>query len=277
MILPLKQILSISRPRFWIYLLGPFLIGITPILTSTNINLTQIAIWFIYFSLPANFLVYGINDFSDQDTDQFNPKKQQYEQKFHSSQKRFFLTQALIQAPFIVALFWLSKLQLFLLISFLFFSLGYSLKPIRAKAIPLIDTIFNSLYFIPGLFSYSLLSNKFTDPKVVLAALFWCMAMHAYSAIPDITADQKAKLNTVATMLGAPKTLFFCGLCYLASGIITYYLIGLTSVILTSVYLIMILISYKNLKSNKGIFSIYKKFPLLNTLSGFIIFLTLIT
>jgi 4-hydroxybenzoate polyprenyltransferase len=33
----------------------------------------------LYFTIPANLLIYGINDIADYDTDKKNPKKQAYE------------------------------------------------------------------------------------------------------------------------------------------------------------------------------------------------------
>lgn len=44
--------------------------------------------------------------------------------------------------------------------------------------------------------------------------------MHAYSAIPDIQADQKAGIATVATVLGARWTSRYCIFLYVASGIL---------------------------------------------------------
>jgi 4-hydroxybenzoate polyprenyltransferase len=43
------------------------------------------------------------------------------------------------------------------------------------------------------------------------------MAMHAYSAVPDISADREADLQTVATLYGKNGTLLFCIICYLLS------------------------------------------------------------
>ena len=76
-----KTLLSISRPRFWHYLIGPRLIGYTASLSHLGDFGQQRWFWvfLVYFSFPANLLVYGVNDISDGDTDQHNPKKKGYE------------------------------------------------------------------------------------------------------------------------------------------------------------------------------------------------------
>ena len=73
----LSYLLKISRPRFWIYLLGPYLIGIIAATDTVDILYT-IPFWigFLYFLFPANLLIYGANDISDYQTDQHNQKKQ---------------------------------------------------------------------------------------------------------------------------------------------------------------------------------------------------------
>jgi len=48
------------------------------------------------------------------------------------------------------------------------------------------------------------------------------MAMHAYSAIPDIQADTEAEIKTVATLYGKTGTLIFCIVCYLLAIILSF-------------------------------------------------------
>jgi lycopene elongase/hydratase (dihydrobisanhydrobacterioruberin-forming) len=46
------------------------------------------------------------------------------------------------------------------------------------------------------------------------------MAMHAYSAIPDIQPDTEAGLTTTAVYLGKQGTLIYCGLLWVAAAIL---------------------------------------------------------
>jgi lycopene elongase/hydratase (dihydrobisanhydrobacterioruberin-forming) len=99
----LSRVLRISRPRFWIYELGPFMIGILgglltyvlmvqggastyaiaeiglgPVTSVAEIfrnHWVSIMIFAVYFLISANIRIYGINDIYDYETDKLNPKK----------------------------------------------------------------------------------------------------------------------------------------------------------------------------------------------------------
>ena len=73
----LKRILKISRPRFWIYELGPYIVGVVAAAQSDHFVwlFPAVIIFFIFFAYPANIYIYGINDIYDYETDKLNPKK----------------------------------------------------------------------------------------------------------------------------------------------------------------------------------------------------------
>lgn len=329
-------VLRVSRPRFWLYLFGPFLIGIVaairiedwlrldflarlralryfqeglfagiPLLIS-NLWQEQPELLFGiagmtvlllgYFLFPANLLVYGVNDLFDAETDALNPKKQGYESRL--TEKRIphlIIYIVLAQAPWILLA--LSSLMFspfspmavvpgLLLCLFFFFAIFYSAPPIRAKARPFIDSAFNILYLFPGLISYVSLSPalngfqmEFRFPWLAtLAGACWCMAMHAYSAVPDIEADTRARLRTIATELGARKTLILCSMLYTTSAIIACFIIDSTALrsiflLLGAVYVILMRIS---LIRKDDLMPVYKRFPLVNTLVGMTLFFALL-
>jgi hypothetical protein len=68
-------------------------------------------------------------------------------------------------------------------------------------------------------------------PTVLLPALLWCMAMHAHSAAPDITADREAGVATVATLIGRQRTLVLCGLAYGLAAALVYPSLGSFAVV----------------------------------------------
>jgi len=97
------------------------------------------------------------------------------------------------------------------------------------------------------------------------------MAMHAYSAIPDIAADKQANLHTTATILGKHGTLIYCLACRVIASVIGYSLIGPISILAGVIYILLIAISRK-----QELFAIYKRFPLINTIIGMILFFSLL-
>jgi len=212
-------------------------------------------------------LIYGINDIFDYETDKKNPKKQGYEMLVQPKHHRILYKHILIwNIPFFVYALFINKTALLWLFVFVFFAVFYSAKPIRAKVVPLFDSFFSAAHYIAtGVFGYILLGGVITSWAPIVAAILWAMAMHAYSAIPDIDADTQAGIETVATKFGAHKTLILCLLLYVVAGVIGSFFIGVWSLILTLPYLYMIFITRKNMSS---LFRYYKIFPWVNATTG---------
>lgn len=270
------SLLKLSRPRFWFYLFGPYLLGAAALAHSpvVNADLISLAVYSLYFLFPANLLIYGVNDLFDYETDILNAKKQGYEAVLSPSNWR--TTWAWILAtnlPFIVLAPWLlTPASCLALLAFLFFGLFYSAPPIRAKTKPFLDALFNILYVFPALVSFGLVG---LPPLVlVLAGTCWCMAMHAFSAVPDIKADKAAGLATVATVLGRQKTIVFCLFLYLLSGALSFQYIGVLAVVLGVAYTLLMLASLKS--GEARLFKIYKLFPVVNLMAGFLLTIKII-
>jgi 4-hydroxybenzoate polyprenyltransferase len=154
---------------------------------------------------------------------------------------------------------------------FAFFSVFYSAPPIRAKAFPIVDSLFNILYVFPAAFAYEMMTGSFPAWPVIFAGGLWTMAMHAFSAIPDIDADREARVSTVATFLGKNGTLLFCLIAYLGSAVLAFQYLGIWVVIPAVVYATLIGLSWTS-KNNERIFRIYQRFPLVNAVIGFVLF-----
>jgi 4-hydroxybenzoate polyprenyltransferase len=233
-------------------------------------------VWFLYFLFPANFLIYGINDFADQDTDALNFKKDQYETKYSfKSNKLFFISLGLFNLPFLI--FLNSWLEFAVLCLFWLLSVFYSLEPIRAKSKPFIDSAFNFLYVISAIFGYIVLGGNWQDINWLLfiAAGLWCMSMHTFSAIPDIQADQLAKLKTTAVVLGLKGAVIYCGILFSLSALISGFLYSWIMFLFLVPYVVALIISYRK-NSQIEVFKIYKYFPYYNGFVGFCIFWTVV-
>lgn len=273
----MREVLLISRPRFWIYLLGPFLVGSTSAVVFSNGQPSfPVIMLAVYFTLPANLLIYGANDIFDFETDILNDKKGSYEPLVQKHEHRHLLQAILItNLPFLPLLAFLNPATLGAIGLFLFLGIFYSAPPIRAKARPFLDSAFNALYVMPGIAGYFALGGTNLSLPLVAAAVLWSAAMHAYSAVPDIEADTQAKLRTIATTLGARGTILFCTLAYVAAGLITGSLVGLIGWLGLGVYVLLMLISLHALKHGY-LMQVYKQFPIINTVMGALLFLSIV-
>jgi len=228
----------------------------------------------LFFTFPANLLIYGFNDVFDYETDKHNEKKKGYEGLLSPKSRK----------PLLNVLTALGALGILLVLpasvpevakwamtAFYFFGLGYSVPPIRAKTKPFFDAYFNVLYVFPALVSYGLLTGELPQPQLFVAAALWCAAMHAYSAIPDIRADQKAGIKTIATVLGKQGTLLFCAVNYGAAALLSFPWLGIFSLLAGGVYLWIIYVSSKT-STGEGFFRYYTYFPTINMLIGLLLF-----
>lgn len=268
-----RFLVKVSRPRFWLYVFGPYLVGLVAGASSRwELVAPSVFAFAVYFIFPANLLVYGVNDIFDFETDKLNPKKQEYEALVRPDDRRGLVLAILAtNLPFIVGAFVLNGVALFSIGGFLLLSIFYSAPPIRAKAIPILDSMFNALYVFPGIFGYGIVAGALPPVMVMIAAFLWTMAMHAYSAIPDIAADRQAGVETIATLLGRSGTLFFCAACYLASAIFAFPYLGVFAGIFGMIYLALMAVSVFAKKAT-GIFAVYQHFPIINSAVGFVLF-----
>jgi 4-hydroxybenzoate polyprenyltransferase len=269
----LRELINISRPRFWMYVFGPFLVGIAPSgLRPEQLPAAVVISFAIYFLFPANLLIYGVNDLFDADTDLLNDKKQGYETRLaETARRRTVFWIVTLNAPFIILALFLAPLAAVPLAIFVFLSIFYSAPPVRAKSKPFLDSAFNVLYALPGVTAYVALTGEFPTALVIVAAASWTAAMHAYSAVPDIDADRAAGVSTIATFLGARPTLIVCGLLFLAASALSFKYLGYLSVALGAVYLSLIVISIR-VHGDGRLFDLYRIFPIVNSVSGFAIF-----
>jgi len=292
-----EKLLIISRPRFWIYVFGPFLIGwiawldffsqwdILAGLTQykTLVTGALLLVAADYFLFSANLFIYGINDLSDDDTDKYNDKKWSYEHSLQT-QERTRLARAIIIFAgtewllLMLLLVWTQKelyqyeqrrwgiiwLVLFRATAYL-----YSSPPVRAKAQPLLDGLFNVLYIFPAIIWWLVAWNSIVGFPWLAFVAGWlrAMAMHAYSAIPDIEPDAHAWLATTAVYLGKTQTLRYCALLRAWAAYLWSLFLGLPMLVMWWAYLMMVGASFTG-----NIMKLYTRFPRINALVGFVVF-----
>jgi 4-hydroxybenzoate polyprenyltransferase len=274
----MKRLLNISRPRFWIYVLGTFMVGAIaagdPRLLELE-TLIMLGVLFLFFTYPANLMIYGVNDIYDYETDKHNQKKIDYEELVEpKDQKVLWLSIALWVIPFFIVLFWLNWQASIAFLIFNLTSVYYSATPIRAKTNPPLDIIFSSIIYIsPAVIGFFATGNMDISWLGIVGGLLWASAMQTYSAVPDIEADKKGGVSTLATVLGQNKSLWFCLTAYTLATYIGYMHLGWIPAILGLVYLSMVI--YAMNKPDQS-FWVYKKFPIVNTVFGMIIFFLLV-
>lgn len=265
----IRKLIKISRPRFYSYLFGTFLLGAAAGADQPGDFLEP---WFwallLFFVVPANLFLYGINDLFDADTDQFNTKKGSKEHLLHQKEESL-LKFALISISILTALMALQMtlLSVALIALFMILASSYSAPPVRFKSRPFLDSYSNVLYIIPGLLGYALFTFSLPPVSVIILGWAWAAAMHAYSAIPDIAADERAGVRTIATALGAEKTLWFVIGHWSIFALLVSWLLPMPWGLIGWIYPALGLYTLKNVRR---IDNLYWLFPAITTTVGFL-------
>lgn len=269
----LLHIIRISRPRFWIYELGTYALGVCAGLVVGGEWSWVFGLLFgLFFLIPANILIYGINDVFDYETDRLNPKKVEYEDLLDPSlHKKVFSYIFWSNISFVALSLFIPWKAFVALLFFYFFAVGYSTPPIRAKARAFFDSFFSAgHYVVTGIFGYYLTGATGGIWLPLCAGMCWAIAMHAYSAVPDIDADRQSGINTIAISLGKKSTIVLCGVLYVCAGLALVQYFSWVMIVLVLPYIVLMYLSYN--ANEKQLFKLYTYFPKLNALVGMILF-----
>jgi len=260
-------LLRLSRPRFWLYLAGPAMVGVVYAAETTGDLFTPLtAGLFLYFLVPANAFLYGVNDVFDADIDEENPKKDDREVRYEGGRDvvAVVLLGGVLGATMLPALPTQAAVAM---VGFLVLAVEYSAPPFRFKTTPFLDSLSNGLYLLPGVVTYAAVRGAYPPTAALVGAWLWTMAMHTFSAIPDIEPDRAAGIQTTATFLGQGWTYAYCGVVWLGAAVafalvhpLLGALLGVYPVFLAGVAL-----------SNVDVERAYWWFPFLNTAVGMLL------
>jgi len=262
----LRRLLKRSRPRFWLYLAGPVLVGVAFGAESASELLSPVSIGlFLYFLLPANLFLYGINDVFDADVDEENPKKDDREVRYTGDN---------LEAGFAVggaiAGLWLAvslPAAAAWIVGFLALGTAYSAPPLRLKTKPPLDSASNGLYVLPGVAAYAALAGTNPPLEAIVGGWLWTMAMHTFSAIPDIEPDREAGIRTLATVLGRNATLAYCGVVWLLAAGVFGVLDPRAGLLLLAYPALVVLWEVGGIRIDRA----YWYYPAINTLVGMVL------
>jgi 4-hydroxybenzoate polyprenyltransferase len=263
----LGYLLRLSRPRFWFYLAGPVVVGVTYAAPNPGSLFAPVALaLFGYFLVPANVYLYGVNDLFDADVDEHNEKKEDREVRYRGGPlvAGVVVGSALLALPFAYVL---PGEALVALLAFGLLATEYSAPPLRFKTTPLLDSASNGLYVLPGVVAYAALAGRWPPLAAVVGAWLWTMGMHTFSAIPDIEPDRAAGIRTTATVLGEERTYVYCAACWVAAAAV----FGLVHPFFAAVLGAYPVIVFAVVRSDVDVGRAYWWYPAINTLVGTVI------
>jgi len=260
----LTYLFTLSRPRFWLYLAGPILVGVAFAADATSdLFATAAVVLFGYFLVPGNVLLYGVNDAFDADVDEPNPKKDEREARWRGDAA---VTAAVVGAGLLgLALFVVvPRLAWPYLAGFFVLGVEYSAPPFRFKTTPFLDSLSNGLYVLPGAAVFAAVAGRHPPLAALVGAWTWAMGMHTFSAVPDIEPDREAGIRTTATFLGERRTYVYCVACWLAAATAFALVDWRLGAVLLAYPLTVVAVAASGISVDRA----YWWFPALNTLVG---------
>ena len=222
----LSGVVLSSRPLSWINTAYPF--AAAYLLVGGGIDV-RLVLGTLFFLIPYNIAMYGINDVFDYESDLRNPRKGGVEGAVLAKPLHPWIlgASAVTVIPFAAYLWVVGTVAsgVWLAVS-LFAVLAYSAKGLRFKERPFLDSMTSSAHFVtPAIVGATLtgvgLGWGFWTP--ILAFFLWGMASQALGAIQDIAADREAGIGSIATVIGAGRTALFATLLYAASAVLLLF------------------------------------------------------
>ncbi|OAN38876.1 prenyltransferase [Microbacterium sp. H83] len=205
----LAQIVLSSRPISWINTAFPF--AAAYLLSTREVDLTLV-LGTLYFLVPYNLAMYGINDVFDYASDLANPRKGGIEgallpPRIH---RATLWAAALTNIPFLVYLVAVGGPASWIWLAVSVFAvIAYSAPRLRFKERPFLDSTTSSLHFMtPAIVGLALADQPVTATGVIVLVAFflWGMAAHAFGAVQDIGPDREGGIGSIATVIGARAT-----------------------------------------------------------------------
>ncbi|RNE48764.1 prenyltransferase [Corynebacterium alimapuense] len=223
----LRNILAASRPISWVNTAFPF--GLAYLLSGGG---TDWLFWVgvVFFLIPYNIAMYGINDVFDYESDIRNPRKGGVEGAVlpKSMHAPLLWASAVTTIPFLVVMYatgtWISAIWLTVAMAAV---VAYSAPPMRFKERPLIDSITSSTHFVtPAIVGATILDADTSQYFWYAAGAFflWGMASHALGAVQDVRADREGGLSSIATAFGARITTRLAAAAYLVAALLLFAL-----------------------------------------------------
>jgi len=206
------EVVLSSRPLSWVNTAFPF--AAAYFVTTGRVDAVLVVGTF-FFLIPYNLLMYGINDVFDYESDLRNPRKGGVEGALLDPSLHRIVIGAGVglavptAAVMVVLVGFGHPLSLLVLALSLFFVCAYSVPGLRFKERPVLDSITSSTHFVsPAIYGLVVAGAAFNASLVALLLAFflWGMASHAFGAVQDVAPDRAAGIASIATVLGAART-----------------------------------------------------------------------
>ncbi|MCA5892078.1 prenyltransferase [Isoptericola sp. NEAU-Y5] len=275
-----RQLVGASRPVSWINTAYPFAASYLLAGGLGRVGVTEVVVGTLYFLIPYNLLMYGLNDVWDYESDLRNPRKGGVEGVVLSRRwHRLTVWSAVLSnVPFLAYLVSVGTAASTAVLAVSVFAVvAYSAPGLRFKERPVLDSVTSSTHFVSPAVMGLVLAGGSVDVAVgaaLVAFFLWGMASQAFGAVQDVEADRAAGISSIATSWGAARTVRAAMAAYVAAGVVVLLTgwPGALAAALVVPYVVSIA-GYRNLpdaeceRAHDG----WRRFLVLNPVTGFLV------
>lgn len=200
--------IKISRPGLWFATVWIYLVPLS--LEDKFWEKPIFWIGFFFVTFPLNYLVYGLNDYNDVDSDEVNERKGNFlfgakasAENLKKIPTRIFIT----ILPFIVYFTFEAGLHMLLLLcTMIVVNIIYNFPPLKIKERPPFEIFIQIGYVLTAFFSVLINEVQMIPWQTILYLSLFAFQAHIAGEIMDIEPDILSKKKTTATMIGRKNT-----------------------------------------------------------------------
>jgi 4-hydroxybenzoate polyprenyltransferase len=202
-------LIQVSRPGLWS---TTALFYLMPLGHADFLQSGKLWLGLFYVLFPLGFLLYGVNDIVDAETDSLNPRKGSFMFGSRGAREQLVALKwqiAVVQLPFAALFYFFVGPHILWWYVLLLLAVGlYNAPSVAWKGRPPFDVLIQASYLLVFVLS-SWLNNVSQLPwQTFLFGALFAMHSHIFGEVMDIEPDQRSGRQTTATLIGRVRAKF---------------------------------------------------------------------
>src|SRR5882724_6787985 len=202
-------LLQVSRPGLWS---TTSLFYLMPLGHADIFHSVKLLLGLVFVLFPLGFLLYGVNDIVDAESDSLNPRKGTFMFGSRGAQEQLAALKwqiAAVQVPFVAAFYYLIGPRILWWYAVLLLAVGlYNAPGFGWKGRSPFDVLIQASYLLVFVLSSWLNNVRQLPWQTFLFGAMFAMHSHIFGEVMDIEPDRLTGRRTTATMIGRVRAKF---------------------------------------------------------------------
>jgi 4-hydroxybenzoate polyprenyltransferase len=202
-------LLQVSRPGLWS---TTALFYLMPLGAHASFSSGRLWLGLFFVLFPLGFLLYGVNDIVDAETDSLNPRKGTFMFGSRGAREQLAALKwqiAAVQVPFVIAFYYYVGPRILWWYALLLVAVAlYNAPGIAWKGRPVFDMLIQSSYLLVFVLSSWLNEAPQLPWQTFLFGALFAMHSHVFGEVMDIEPDRLSGRQTTATVIGRVRAKF---------------------------------------------------------------------